>query len=217
MREPVLRTARDAVDHLLVGARDLDEGIAWLEARTGVRAVAGGSHPGWGTRNALVSLGPGQYLEIIAPDPAQATYAFGIDVRALDEPQLVTWAASTADAASLVAQADREGIEMSPPRAGSRTRPDGSQLGWKTAWVASSGPRAVVEPIPFFIEWDRESAHPSSGAPRGCHLLGFDLRHPQPDLVTGRLAALGIEVVVAEASAPGLVAVLDTPSGRVTI
>ena len=36
----------DALDHILLGCKDLDAGIALMEQRTGVRAQYGGVHPG---------------------------------------------------------------------------------------------------------------------------------------------------------------------------
>ena len=75
-----------ALDHLVVAARTLDEGERWLTPRLGRPLVPGGSHPGFGTHNRLLRLGDGCYLELIAPDPAQAVRGllFG-----LDRPRLV--------------------------------------------------------------------------------------------------------------------------------
>jgi len=41
------------IDHLVYATPDLDLGIATIERLLGVRATAGGRHPGAGTRNAL--------------------------------------------------------------------------------------------------------------------------------------------------------------------
>src|SRR4029079_8107647 len=81
------------VDHLLYATPDLDLGVAAIEKLLGVHATTGGQHLGFGTRNALLALGPLTYLEIIGPDPAQPKPAgprrFGVDD--LKAPQLIGW------------------------------------------------------------------------------------------------------------------------------
>ena len=209
--------AKTAVDHLLLGIADLDQGISWVESRTGVRAVTGGSHPGVGTRNALLSLGGRQYLEIIAPDPAQAAFNFQIDIRALREPRLITWAARATDINAIAKNAREAGQQIFGPRDGSRARPDGKLLQWKTLGILNKFGLQGVEPIPFFIEWATDSAHPSQDSPRGCELQAFEIEHPDPASLTDALKKLGIEAKVKPAKNVRLTATLRTPKGKVEL
>jgi hypothetical protein len=205
--------AVSAVDHLLLGVSDLDRGIAWVEKATGVKAAVGGSHPGVGTRNALLSLGGRRYLEIIAPDPAQTAFNFRIDVRKLSEPRLITWAAATKDVDALAKRAREAGLEIFGPQPGSRERPDGKVLRWKTLGVKVDLGADGVDPIPFFIEWASDSLHPSQDSPRGCELRTLDVAHPKPAEVKAVLAKLGIEAAVKSRQRALLVATLRTPNG----
>jgi hypothetical protein len=206
-----------AVDHLLLGIGDLDQGIAWVEKATGVKAAIGGSHPGVGTRNALLSLGGRRYLEILAPDPAQSAFNFRIDVRALALPRLITWAAAANDIDAVAKQARAAGFEVFGPQAGSRARPDGKVLKWRTLGVRNDLAGAGIDPIPFFIQWESDSAHPSQDSPKGCEVTAFGIEHPKPAAVNDVLGKLGIEAAVKAGERVALWAMLRTPNGEVKL
>src|SRR4051812_16806629 len=108
--EPVTcSAAMRATDHLVYASPDLNASIADLFERLGVRATPGGSHPGRGTRNALLGLGPGCYLELIGPDEGQTPSWF-----LTDEPRLVAWAVREADLEGRAAVAASAGMRLGP-------------------------------------------------------------------------------------------------------
>jgi hypothetical protein len=205
------------VDHLLLGTSDLDRGIDWFQRQTGVMAAIGGSHPGRGTRNALAALGGPHYLEIIAPDPAQPPENLKMNLRWLDEPRLITWAAATDDIEALASRLRGQGRAGATPVDGSRGRPDGSVLTWRTLAVATDLATPEVNPIPFFIEWGPGSAHPSQDAPEGCELAALEFAHPEPAQLDAMLSGLGIDAIVRHSTEVTMMATLTARTGRVVL
>src|SRR5688500_18209491 len=132
-QQPAASSLLMRLDHLVYATPDLDLGIATIEKVLGVRATAGGQHPGLGTRNALVALGPSSYLEIIGPDPEQprppGRLRFGISE--LTAPRIVTWVAKGNELEKLHLAAAGRGVTLGPVTAGSRRRPDGVVLSWR--------------------------------------------------------------------------------------
>lgn len=214
-----MRTAVDALDHLLVGASTLQDGIAWLKERTGVLASPGGSHPGLGTWNALASLGPTQYLEIIAPDPAQpgieTVYVPGL--RDFKEPRIAAWAARGADLTTRFVAALPSDLPCEPPRPGARVRRDGTRLAWTLAFPRHREEGNFGGALPFFIEWESLENHPGRSTPSGLTLRSLKVQHPKAESLDRALAALGIICLVEPAAVVSLQAVLETPRGVVVV
>jgi catechol 2,3-dioxygenase-like lactoylglutathione lyase family enzyme len=156
------------IDHLVVGCADLDRGIAWVVERLGVAPVHGGSHDGFGTRNALLGLGA-QYLEVLALDPGQPSMRGPLaeQVAAMDVPALINLAVARASLADAIAM--------------SRVRPDGVRLEWELAFTTT--------PL-FFIDW-KDSEHPSVGLPDGGRITSVTVSTPEPRLLEG---VEGVEV-----------------------
>jgi len=205
------------LDHLILGASDLARGIKFLEQRTGGRAALGGVHPGRGTHNALLSLGPRCYLEILAPDPNQPTLAWFRNLPHLTEPRLVGWMVRPGDLVALAERLRQSGIACEPPRESSRQRPDGRTLRWKllrlTGERPSAQPTAMEGLLPFCIEWNPDSPHPADDAPSGLRLVQFEVSSPNPDELQRTLDILGLDLRVARSDYPQLRARLAGPQG----
>jgi hypothetical protein len=202
------------LDHILLGSSDLERGIAFVEAHTGVRAAFGGVHPGRGTQNALLSLGERRYLEVIAPDPRQPHgNALAAKLETLAEPRLVGWAAHPRNLEALAAELQRAGIVAEGPTPGSRKRPDGQVLHWQTLNLRDDASGL----LPFFIEWGAGSPHPSSDAPAGCQLIRLELLTPDPARLAKLAAHMSLEVPIAKAAAPELHAVIEGPKLTLSI
>jgi hypothetical protein len=203
------------VDHLVYATTDLDRGIAEIERLTGVRASAGGQHPGRGTHNALLSLGPNVYLEIIARDTTQpqptTPRAFGLDT--LTTPRLVTWSAKGTQLDQLHRTAAASNIALGAVSAGSRRRPDGVLLSWQFTDPAVAIADGI---IPFFIDWG-SSPHPAHSAVRGATLVAFRAEHPDAQRVQQTLQQLRLKLTVSEGRRPALIATIEGPRGRIEL
>ena len=198
MQEPLL-------DHLVYATPDLEATCRELERQLGVRASAGGQHPGRGTHNALISIGPDAYLEIIGPDPLQPETRpvwFGIDQ--LTSPKLITWAVRVDDLEAFVKEVSPD-AKLGAVRSGSRKTPAGSTLSWQL-----TEPQLVqdVGLVPFLIDWNA-SQHPAHSAITGPPLVQLRLEHPDPETIRKQLNSLRVEVAIEQASTPGLLAIFE--------
>ena len=223
------------IDHLVVAARTLAEGVAWCEATLGVVPGPGGEHALFGTHNRLLRLAcaeaPRAYLEIIAINrqatptrPAGLKRWFDLDDPALQArlaehgPQLVHWVASVPDIDAATAGLRSLGIHRGPVIGASRPTPAGL-LQWRIS-VRDDGQRLYNGVLPTLIQWG--SAHPTQHMPAsGITLRQLRLRHAGAAGLRSALQVLGLEAMTVTNGFEGpssLAVELDTPArGRLTL
>jgi len=126
----------------------------------------GGIHPRFGTRNVVLPLSAGTYLEVVEvlDHPASDKAPFGQAVRARSElgGGWMGWVVAVDDIAPVESRLGRESAQ------GNRHRPDGVELRWRQIGVTGlqSDPQ-----LPFFVQWESPAhQHPSSGASGRLHL-----------------------------------------------
>ena len=219
------------VDHLVIAATSLAEGVAWCESTLGITPGPGGEHPLMGTYNRLFKVAsaehPAAYFEIIAINPV-ATSArlngakrwFDLDDSALQHtltssgPRLIHFVANNAPAGSGVASLAQLGIDRGPLLEASRMTPNGL-LAWKIS-VRDDGQRLFNGALPTLIEWG--AVHPAQNMPEsGVTLQALAICHPQAKLLRAAYRAIDLHGVGITQGASDLVATLHTPKGMVQL
>lgn len=180
------------IDHIVIGARTLEEGAAFVEQHLGVTPEKGGVHDGGGTHNMLLGLGPACYLEIIAPDPKQpqpeSARPFDLDdpsVRTMldAEPKLLAYVARTPVLDAVVAR-------LGPARSGEVRAMKRGTLSWRIAFPPQR--QDLDNLIPALIQWDGKSAAARLKDSQ-CRLLAIEAEHPEAESVRAALADRGLD------------------------
>lgn len=227
------------VDHLVVVADSLAQGVAWCEDTLGITPGPGGEHPLMGTHNRLFSVAgtafPRAYFEIIAIQPGVAPLRaagrqrwFDMDDRELqarvasEGPQLVHFVASVPGVVSAVKALATQGLDRGSVVEASRQTATGL-LSWRIT-VRDDGQRLFYGTLPTLIQWGEagedpaQATHPLDAMPAsGVTLQALQVRHPRPEQLQAAYAAIGLTGVGVTQGPPSLHATLQTPRGLVTL
>jgi hypothetical protein len=226
------------IDHLVVMAASLDQGVQWCEDTLGITPGPGGEHEKYGTHNRLFKIASPQfplaYFEIIAINPqavipkrAQVPRWFDMDNAALQKavaqgPRLIHFVSSTEDVKAARHVLRTQGIERGQVVHASRKSSKGT-LNWQIT-VREDGDRLFNGCMPTLIQWGKPEAtdplrlHPRNSLPRsGVTLQSLTVSHPSGEKLQAAYEAICLAGIAIETGPANLVANLQTPKGLVQL
>lgn len=161
------------LDHLSYAApaEHLADVVQRLGSRLGAAFVDGGVHPRFGTRNFVLPLAQGIYLEVVSaldhPASDRAPFGQAVKQRAVDGGGWLGWVVSTDDIAPVERRLGRTAVE------GHRRRPDGADLTWRQIGVND----LIADPqLPFFVQWScSPDQHPSAGGRDDLRVVALEI------------------------------------------
>jgi hypothetical protein len=180
------------VDHVTIGAHNLEQGRAYVRERLAVDLPLGGKHPDMATHNRLMRLGESLFFEVIATDPEAPAPGrirwFGLDGADLQSqlaarPKPVGWVVRTDDIEDLCRRSPVDLGRIVNLSRGDRT--------WRLT-VPDDGQLPFDGLMPAFIEWS-PGPHPAVNM----QFLGptFErvvLRHPDSQKMAAIFDSLGL-------------------------
>jgi len=226
------------IDHLVVAARTLDEGVVWCEATLGITPQAGGEHEQFGTHNRLFKIAtpryPMAYFEIIAINPAASAQKRNANKRWFDlddpgvqaaiaqEPRLIHFVVSTSDTQVASSTWQAQGLDTGPVVQAQR-QTDKGLLQWQIT-VREDGQRLMGGTLPTMIQWGKPDdteptrLHPRNRLPRsGVSLQKIMVSHPAADALKTAYEAVHLKDVALSEGQANISAYLQTPKGLVVL
>lgn len=216
------------VDHLVLLAASLAQGVHWCEQTLGICPGPGGQHVLMSTHNRLFKIAsprfPRAYFEIIAIDPqAPAPNRrrwFDMDDTQLQKliahngPQLIHFVVSVSNVQAGTQSLQALGLDRGDVLQASRATSSGL-LQWQIS-VREDGQRLMDGCLPTLIQWgDR---HPfSTMIDSGIELLELQVTHPQSETLSQAFIAIGLQDVAIHPGPAQLSVRLSTPRGTVEL
>ena len=229
---------KSQIDHLVVAAHSLQQGVEWCEATLGITPAAGGEHEKYGTHNRLFKIAtpafPVAYFEIIAINPDAVIEKkpppmrwFDLDSKQLQaelakSPRLVHFVVNTDNIQDARHAWKNQGIDRGPIIHASRKTPKGL-LQWQIT-VLPDGDRLFNGTLPTLIQWGKPEAadpmqlHPRNHLPRsGVSLKSLTVSHPSASKIKAAYEAIMLGNIYVTEGPANIVATLQTPKGLVTL
>lgn len=205
------------IDHLVYAVKNLDKAVEFLGTRLGVNPIPGGYHQKFGTKNALIRLNEGIYLEILAIDPknTEAVRPRWMGVDFLTQDRLTRWAIRSNELVRDGQILEDYSTGLGTLTNGLRKTPDGKLLQWQLL-VPLASPE--VEIVPFSIDWSQSETHPYEQLPHmDCKLIQLSFTHPQPEVISNIFERLGIQFSIERGDAAALTGTISGPKGSVEL
>ncbi|QOL81804.1 VOC family protein [Pseudooceanicola spongiae] len=207
-------SVRAELDHIVIGAETLAEGLGYAEAVLGVVIPKGGAHPLMGTHNHLLRLGETSFLEVIAPDPEAVAPGrprwFGLD-QPPQSPRLMHWVLRMPGLAG--------SLDILPAEVGELIEQRRGDLTWQIT-VPKDGTLHFGGAFPSLIDWGmREVLPPSAMKGAGFSLSKLEVAHPDAERIAELMAPILKDERVSFVPRPeiALTAWLIGPKGEVIL
>lgn len=206
------------LDHLVITAPALADGIDYVEQRLGCRMQPGGKHPRLGTHNALLRIGQDCYLEVIAIDPDAAPVTrprwFHLDqLQPGSPPRLTTWVLRTSDILTTRQTAVVSGLDPGPIENMQR-----GDVSWQIT-IPADGRLLLQGCMPSLIQWNTPQLPPARLPHSGLQLSQLELQHPASHHLQNWFNTIGQPqfVTTTRHFQPALTAHFKTPAGTITL